>query len=361
MLNVVKAAEKNISTVIKLLPLFSFIIPFVILYFYQDVAYPPYSYYYYSYTNTFEVMWKGRAFYLFFLWLFLLEMILSWEELRTEKWKLKSIRTVALIIVFLLPTVYVIEANFYGVNKTIVDLAYQNNMRPPDRPPDWMPLSTEYLVFTVLFALIVLLAYDINGLSNFSISIVFLGTIGLLYTIDNLYPNGRFTPFQLLVPTTSKLAANVLNLMGYKTVFLSPSEGMPYLLASNSRGSEWGAYIAWPCSGIDSLLIYTVTILLFLRKSVIPLKQRFTYFIIGAVVTYFVNILRIATIFVIGMNGTYSDVEAFHNTYGQLYSVIWIVSYPLIIIGSRELWGKIKNSRVSPTDTSKLSPQIKPP
>lgn len=66
---------------------------------------------------------------------------------------------------------------------------------------------------------------------------------------------------------------------------------------------------------------------------------------LGVVVTYFINVLRIVTIFVIGING--GDWMAFHNIYGQLYSITWIVSYPLLIIGSQMLWAKIKNRRMA--------------
>jgi exosortase/archaeosortase family protein len=82
-----------------------------------------------------------------------------------------------------------------------------------------------------------------------------------------------------------------------------------------------------------------VTILLFLKNSTIPWKQKLVYFIFGAVVTYFINALRIATIFIIAVGG--GDIEPFHNYYGQLYSITWIISYPLVIIASRMLWGKI--------------------
>jgi hypothetical protein len=49
--------------------------------------------------------------------------------------------------------------------------------------------------------------------------------------------------------------------------------------------------------------------------------------------------LRIATIFIIDLGG--GDWNSFHNFYGMLYSMSWIMSYPLLIIASRALWGKI--------------------
>jgi len=131
---------------------------------------------------------------------------------------------------------------------------------------------------------------------------------------------------------------------------------MPVLIAWDSQGRYSPPFaIGWPCSGVESLLIYSVTILLFLQKSVIPWKHRIIYFVIGGIVTYFINILRIVTIFVIAING--GDVWTFHDYYGQLYSITWIISYPLIIIGSRALWGIIRSWKTGKKDGAKFSAQ----
>jgi hypothetical protein len=50
----------------------------------------------------------------------------------------------------------------------------------------------------------------------------------------------------------------------------------------------------------------------------------------------------------------------FHDFYGQLYSITWIIAYPLIIIGCQLLWDKIKNSgkakrNVPPGKTFKIA------
>jgi thaumarchaeosortase len=267
-----------------------------------------------------------------------METILSGEELHPEKRKLKSIKTFVFAIVLSLPTMYVVVANYFGWNEIIVNLAKKSGIQLAYD----MPLSNEYLVFMAMFSAILVLGYGISNLKNYSISTIFLGTIGVIYTVDNLYPFGRFTPFQIIVPTTTMLSANLLNLMGYHTLWLGISSGLPTLIAWDSHGNYSSPFaIGWPCSGVESLLLYTVTILLFLKKSAISWKHRIIYFTIGAIVTYFINILRIATFFIISIN--HGDITTFHNYYGQLYSITWIISYPLIIIGSQLLWSKIKS------------------
>ena len=308
----------------------SFAIPFAVLYQLD--------------AQSFMLTWKGRTFYLFFLWLVVLELVLDWEKLQGRRQGvLRSVRTVALGVVLLLPTLYVVAENYFGLSATIVAVSKQFGVPHFG----WMPLSTEYLVFTGLFVAIVVLAYGLDGLKGFSISAVFLGAVGAVYLLDNLYPYGRFAPLQIFVPPTAWLAVGVLNLMGFQTALTQivnhPTYGsMPYLMAEDSLGRTASFAIAWPCSGVQSLFIYTIVIALFLKRTPIPWLHRLIYFTIGAVVTYVINVLRIATIFIIAVNG--GDWGLFHNYYGELYAMTWIVAYPLIIIGSRLLWNRIKMS-----------------
>lgn len=318
---------------------------------------------YYLYPASFESTWKGRTFYLFFLWLIALETILNWEELTTEKWRLKSTKTVLTVITCVLPMIYVIISNFFGLNAVIIDVFTRIKVGGLSDPTSieffakLMPLSIEYLVFTFFFALILLVGYNMGYVRKYAVSTFFLGLMGFIYMSDNLYPNGKWTPLQLPVFPTTNLAASVLNLMGFKTTIITvqpTSERglMPYLLAQDPMdpfGRMAGFLIGWPCAGIESLLIYTTVIILFLSKSTIPLKLKILYFFIGAVVTYFINVLRIVTIFMIAINyGSNSpEVWNFHNYYGQLYSISWIISYPLILIGISALWTKIKERRAT--------------
>ncbi len=327
------------NVLMRFVPLFSLIIPFAILYYLDP--------------KSFEVTWKGRTFYLFFLWIVTLEAIVNWEKIsRTKLTKKASIRTIVFVAVLFVPTLYVIAANYYGLNTAIMDFARMNNVW---RDAIWfVPLSIEYLVFTVLFALLVFLEYGIEGLSNSAISVFFLGVIGLIYTIDTLFPFGRFSPFQFLVPATSMLAAMMLGMMGYipKLTYIErhPIYGsLTSLEIKDSLGKKTSFGIAWPCSGIDSLLIYSVTILLFLKNNGMRLWQKIVLFTVGAVVTYFINALRIVSIFLLG--ATYgvgsTQVSDFHNFYGQLYSITWIVCYPLIIVGIQNLSDWLKSKRKS--------------
>jgi thaumarchaeosortase len=328
MLNVMAFMKKHEDAILKLLPLLAFAVPLLWLYF-LDAA-------------SFEAMWKGRTFQLFFIWLIVLELILDWEKIKPNPIaKPVSTRALALAVALLLPTMYVVISNYLGLNVAIAAASEQSGVFFSS----YMPLAIEYLIFAVLFCLTVFLAFGKKGLTGFSVPAFFLGMVGAIYAIDNIYPYGTFAPFQLFVPTTATLAANVLSLMGYNTVYtvqtLAGSGTMPYLTATDPVNPARTATfaIAWPCAGIESFLIFTVVALLFLTRMQLSLKAKVGYFVFGAVVTYFINVLRIVSIFVIGMdNGVNSEaVSLFHSYYGPLYAIAWIVAYPLIILGSQSL------------------------
>ena len=123
---------------------------------------------------------------------------------------------------------------------------------------------------------------------------------------------------------------------------------MPTLDVSGPLGTATFA-IAWPCAGIESLLIFTAVALLFLKRMNISWKAKIGFFAIGAGVTYFINVLRIATIFTIGVQyGAYSEqVNQFHYYYGPLYAMAWIVSYPLLIIAMHVCLAKNQETSIS--------------
>src|SRR3989304_5004260 len=171
MQTILSILKKHANTLMKLLPLLAFAVPFLWLYS--------------LHPNSFEMMWKGRTFQLFFIWLIALELILGWENLQNSKiTKLFSARTLAFITALLLPTIYVIISNYSGLNTAIADSARQSGVQWWD----YMPLSTDYLVFTALFCLIVFLPFGTKGLKDLSVPALFIGIIGTIYTIDNLYP-----------------------------------------------------------------------------------------------------------------------------------------------------------------------------
>jgi exosortase/archaeosortase family protein len=208
-----------------------------------------------------------------------------------------------------------------------------------------MPKATEYLVFAGFFALMSFLILRLKGLKTFAIPILFAVLIGSVFVIDSVYPEGQFTPFQFLVPATTVLAVNVLGFMGYHTSLDFSQGSLPQVTVfSPGNAANSVSYgIAWPCAGIESLLIFAVTTLLFLKRIPLSWQGKVGYFMFGAAVTYVINVFRIVGIFLFALAG--GDVMVFHQSIGPLFPIAWIVSYPLIILGSQSLWHRIRSCK----------------
>lgn len=338
--NILQALKKHSVFLLKLLPLIAFAVPLLWLYGLEPAS--------------FEAMWKGRTFQLFFIWLIGLELILDWENLPHSRiGKLFSVRSVSLAFAMVLPTLYVAASYYWGLNAAIFDWASQSHILWANS----MALSTEYLAFAALFVAVVYLAFGFRGLKSFSIPAFFLTLVAVIYTADNILPYGQFTPFQIFVPTTTALASAMLNLMGYSTS-VAYLQDMPRLTAVNAQGTSATFSIAWPCAGIESFLIFTVVILLFLKRMPVSLRAKIGYFAFGAAITYIINAFRIVNIFTTAMvYGEKSfEVQNVHNYLGPLYAISWIVAYPIIILVSQTLWSRIIRPKSVVTEHQPPSP-----
>ncbi len=222
-MQILSKLKEHSDTIVKLLPLFAFVAPLVLLYGLN----PADPYLNLSPQNSFQLMWKGRTFQLFFIWLIALEFILNWEIFKSKISKQNKTKLVAVAIALLLPTMYVISEYYFGLNAAIANLSLQNGVAFYGS----MPLAIEYLVFAGLFCLTVFLSFGKKGLAGFALPALFVALVGVLYTIGNVFPNGGFTPFQMFVPTTATLAARVLNFMGCTTSMVMQN-GMPTLQAT---------------------------------------------------------------------------------------------------------------------------------
>jgi len=321
--------KANIKTLIEsaLIPV-SFAVPITLLYFLEP--------------NSFQYSWKGRTPYVIFLWLFILEYVIAGKKVQSHlmdfsKWSTRA-RVVAMVVALTAPTLYVIASFFWGLNAQIIELAKLAGA--PYQTEGWTllswVLSLEYIVFTVCLIVSILLLYGARGFKQFPIALFFLGASGTFYMIDTYYPYGTLVALQALVPMTGVVVTAVLNLIGYRARLFASIERVILLVTPGTSNSpRYVVAIYWPSSGIHSLFIYTFTILLFLRGIHSSKKRKLLYFAVGAIGTFFVNVLRIVTIVILGLTVGASAAEYFHNYYGEFYFITWIIVYPLTIVYGR--------------------------
>lgn len=376
----IKDAAKKLT-----IPL-SFTLPIFTLYFFQP--------------NSFQTAWKGRAPYVFFLWLLIVELALAWKKLPLNAFHGSIWTKISIVAVATLPIVYVTCTNMLGLNRQIIEIGKILNAGRYGQgflEYHW-PLSLEYLLLTCFFTLFICLLYRSNGLKKFPVSLFFLATTGASYMTDTFYPYATLTALQALVPITTSSAAQLLKWIGYQARLLPTGNGIQLWVKGNSPWLVFPIY--WPCAGIHSLIIYTLVILLFMRnfapslqlemtRAAIPKKLKtiakrekihlflknekaltalkateklivklfsmtptFAIFIIGAAGTFMVNILRIVSICIVGVN-TGSEAQAadmFHRYYGELYFFTWIFTYLTVVTYSNKIWANLSTLKFKLTE-----------
>jgi len=177
----------------------------------------------------FDLTWKGRMFYLFFVCLLLLESMLDWEVIIEKQRVFQNRFRILLICIFAaVPTIYVLSVNFLGLDQTVLNFGQVLQIRSGAFINEHWPLSFEYLILVSFFIFATLLAYGPVGLKSFSISLSLLAGIGAIYLVDTIWPYGTFKPMQLLAVPTAALATALLDLLGYNVKLTYPVSSLEY-------------------------------------------------------------------------------------------------------------------------------------
>jgi exosortase/archaeosortase family protein len=343
--------------------------------------------FYFLAPETLQNYWTGRGPYTLILWLLILETIISWEKITKNKTNWKKLA--ATTIIANIPLIYTLITLQPSINEQIINMGKTANI--PLYDPFYLymrwPLTLEFTVFTITLATAIAIIHGKKGFTHFPITI-FLATATTTFSlIDLYYPHSQI--LQAPVPLVTNLSATILNQLGYQTKVFTYKDGSVQLSVS-ANGKNWQTFaVAWPCAGIHSQLIYTIIILLFMRllinpipkqtvKNAIPKKLKdfakkpwtakihkkiplqnlekhlakitiktitltpyIIVFTIGAIGTFFTNILRIVTIATLTINYGETTGEYFHNYYGELFFITWIIIYLTILATSPHIPQKI--------------------
>jgi thaumarchaeosortase len=225
-----------------------------------------------------------------------------------------------------MPTVVVLAVSFSGLHDAIIALGKMLGV-PYVTFGAWFidvswPISCEYLIFATLYTVNLLVIYGVENLKRFLISTFFMWSTTSFFILNTFAPYGTIVVLQAFVPVTTNAVAYVLNGLGFHTTML---------LSIMGEGSTYTAIVYWPSAGIQSLIIYTGIMLLFIKDTQYSLRHKATYFIIGALGTFIVNICRIVTIMIIGLRIGRLEASVFHDYYGELFFIAWMAVYLVAI------------------------------
>lgn len=200
-------------------------------------------------------------------------------------------------------------------------------------------LAMDFVAYALFCLVATALLYSVDSILLMATPVIYLVGTGVLDLMDAYFPEDSLAFLQVWVYLIWNVVVFLLSLMGYN-ISINPVATKvtpPSLLLQGNRLYLWGykGFIAlaiyWPSSGVVSMIVYSLVILVLMVKLDAPRKRKVAYAAIGAVGTYFVNVIRITSI-VLYVTYVSLDFEAFHESIGEVLFIIWIFVYLLAVI-----------------------------
>ena len=285
--------------------------------------------------NSFVLGWnEGRGPILFGL----MFLILEWREARNRlNLNLKGLRKASWIISFSTLIVYYLLVYLVGLQDVIRGVGYRISVPEAPYLLSWTWLW-EYIVVAVSLAGMLASAYTFKALREVVTPIIYFLGMAFILGLDAAFPYQSLGPLTSLASIIVGVIVALIGLSGVKISSnpLSPmdppwiySQGNLLLVGGLKRSVL--LEINWPCTGIMSMLIYTLVLSMLMVKMEAPLKRKALYGMVGALGTFSTNILRIFLI-ILAVAYTTIDLRVFHESIGEILFIIWIISYLAVVV-----------------------------
>lgn len=192
-------------------------------------------------------------------------------------------------------------------------------------------IYTTLLIYFLGMCFLALAAFTFDFFKKFWFSLTISLTIIYTYFMLTQIAWNHWYFFSAKV---TKIVYYILNLF-YQTVILTIN-GDPKLILSN-----FSVIIGPPCSGIEGLSMFIALFALLLAYDYInlDLKRTSIIFFLGLIGTYFINILRVTLIMIIGTKYPQFALGMFHSNAGWLFFSGFILLLLFLSYG----WMKKKN------------------
>jgi len=200
-------------------------------------------------------------------------------------------------------------------------------------------LAMDYLTYALYCVLATLILYSSRSVLLMATPVIYTIGSAILDLMDAFFPENSLAFLQVWVYLIWNVVVFILGLTGFHTN-TAPLKGPinpPSLLLQGNQLYLWGfkgfmgLAIYWPSSGVVSMVVYSLVILVLMVKLDASRTRKIIYAVIGAAGTYFVNVIRI-TLIVLYVTYISLDVEAFHASIGEVLFIAWIFIYLLLVI-----------------------------
>lgn len=200
-------------------------------------------------------------------------------------------------------------------------------------------LAMDYLVYAIFSLCIVAVFYGPRSIRSMITPATYAIGSGVLDLMDAFYPEDSLAFMQSWVYLIWNVVVGILVVLGFRIA--SPgSVTPPSILLRGNQLSLWGykgfirILIYWPSSGVVSMIMCGIVLIILLIKLDAPMRRKVTYAAIGALGTYFANVLRI-TLIILYVTYISLDVKTFHDSIGEIIFLTWMLGFLYLVI-SRE-------------------------
>jgi len=279
--------------------------------------------------NTFELSWAGFGKLgrggLFFVLFFLGFEVFDFRG--NAHFRLTQGRRFAACALVVLALLYF---GAVGADEAFVSLIYSIGRglgAAGDVSNSWL-MSVEYLVLALYM---IGLAVTLFGLRTIRIIVTpIVLSLGMLtfYLLDAFFPYGEIGPLQFWANFIVAAVAVLAKVLGLPIYGLGN-----YLTIAGTKGF-FRLVVYWPSVGVQSMIIYSLVMIVVAAKLDAPMRRKVTYGVVGVAGTILLNVIRIFTIAYYGYAyaTTGQQLDAFHNSIGEVLFPIWIALFLVIVL-----------------------------
>ena len=294
--------------------------------------------------QTFELNWAGFGKLgrggLFFVLFFLGFDLLDLPKIQVQ-WSLK--RKVAGAVIVLVAVAYFLEV---GLGQEFTGLIFDlgRMLGASGDVSNSFLMATDYVADSIYLAALTGVLFGLGMIRRVITPIVFASGMLVFYLLDAFFPYGSLGPLQFWANFIVAGVAVLSKLFGL------PIDGFTNHLNISGLHGYFRLVVYWPSVGVQSILIYSVVMVVIAAKLQAPRMRKLIYALVGISGTILLNVVRIFSIAYYGYAyaTTGQQLDAFHNAIGEILFPIWIIVFLMLIIKIEDHLAGSRRGRVKP-------------
>jgi len=292
--------------------------------------------------QTFELSWAGFGKLgrggLFFVLFFLGFDLLDLPKVKVQR---SRKRRVAGAIIVLVAVAYFLEV---GLGETVTGLIYDlgRMLGASGDVSNSFLMATDYVADSIYLVALTAALFGLGMVRRIITPIVFASGMLVFYLLDAFFPYGSLGPLQFWANFIVAGVAVLARLFGL------PIDGFTNHLNISGLHGYFRLVVYWASVGVQSILIYSVVMVVIAAKLQAPRTRKLIYALVGVSGTILLNVVRIFSIAYYGYAyaTTGQQLDAFHNAIGEILFPIWIVVFLMLIIKLEDHLSDSRGGRV---------------